>query len=92
MKKPKKIVLILRLIYARSTLLALVENNVTKSQMASGWLQQKFSRAHYGRVALYFLTISLSLQTVIVLVDYYLDWDYRWAAILAQPLTVPRLI
>lgn len=56
--------------------------------MASGWLQQKFSRAHYGRVALYFLAISLSLQTVIVLVDYYLDWDYRWAAIWAQPLTM----
>ncbi|MEQ5109814.1 DUF418 domain-containing protein, partial [Enterobacter hormaechei] len=56
--------------------------------MASGWLQQKFSRAHYGHVALYFLTISLSLQTAIVLVDYYLDWDYRWAAILAQPLTM----
>lgn len=56
--------------------------------MGSGWLQQKFSRTHYGYVAFYFLIISLSLQTMIVLVDYYLDWDYRWAAIFAQPLTM----
>ncbi|WP_193016793.1 DUF418 domain-containing protein YeiB [Proteus sp. FME41] len=56
--------------------------------MASGWLQQKFSRAHYGYVAFYFLSTSLSLQTLIVLVDYYSDWHYRWAAVVAQPLTM----
>lgn len=56
--------------------------------MASGWLQQKYSRTHYGYVALYFLTTSLLLQTGIVLTDYYLNWNYHWSAIIAQPLTM----
>lgn len=56
--------------------------------MASGWLQQKFSRSHYGYIALFFLVTSLLLQTGIVITDYCVDWRYRWSAIIAQPLTM----
>lgn len=56
--------------------------------MASGWLQQRFSRHHYGVIAAWFLAVSLTLQTLIVLVDNALDWHFVWSAMIAQPLTM----
>lgn len=56
--------------------------------MKSGWLKKQFSRTHYGYIAVYFLAISLTLQSMIVVADYYYDWNYNWSAIIAQPLTM----
>lgn len=55
--------------------------------MRSGWLRNSYSPAYYRRQAAWLIPLSLLIQLPGVLLQWHLNWDYRWSGFLLQ---VPR--
>ncbi|WP_225622290.1 DUF418 domain-containing protein YeiB [Musicola keenii] len=55
--------------------------------MRSGWLRGAFSPQHYRRIALWLLPLALLIDGAGVVVQWRLQWDYRWCGLLLQ---IPR--
>lgn len=55
--------------------------------MRSGWLRNGYPPGHYLRQAAWLIPLSLLIQLPGVLLQWQVDWDYRWSGFLLQ---VPR--
>jgi uncharacterized protein len=55
--------------------------------MRSGWLRNRYTPAHYRRLAAWLIPLSLLIQLPGVALQWHLNWDYRWSGFLLQ---VPR--
>lgn len=55
--------------------------------MRSGWLRGEFSLAHYRKIALWFIPLGVLINSVGILGQWLLAWEYRWSGLLLQ---VPR--
>lgn len=55
--------------------------------MRSGWLRNSYSPGDYLRQAAWLIPLSLLIQLPGVILQWQLDWEYRWSAFLLQ---VPR--
>ncbi|EFE93709.1 DUF418 domain-containing protein YeiB [Serratia odorifera] len=55
--------------------------------MRSGWLRGHFSPGYYRRQAAWLIPLALAIQLPAVVLQWHLQWDYRWSGFLLQ---VPR--
>ncbi|WP_420065616.1 DUF418 domain-containing protein YeiB [Pectobacterium colocasium] len=55
--------------------------------MRSGWLKGEFSTAHYRKVALWLIPLGLAINSIGVVGQWLVDWEYRWSGLLLQ---IPR--
>ncbi|MFJ5467190.1 DUF418 domain-containing protein YeiB [Pectobacterium sp. CHL-2024] len=55
--------------------------------MRSGWLKGEFSTAHYRKVALWLIPLGIAINSVGVVGQWLVDWEYRWSGLLLQ---IPR--
>lgn len=52
--------------------------------MRSGWLRGRFSLTHYRRVGLGLLLLGVAIQAPASLLQWHLQWAYRWCGYLLQ--------
>lgn len=55
--------------------------------MRSGWLKGEFAQNHYRHVALWSIPLALAMNSIGVLAQWWVQWEYRWSGLLLQ---IPR--
>ncbi|MFJ5363647.1 DUF418 domain-containing protein YeiB [Pectobacterium punjabense] len=55
--------------------------------MRSGWLKGEFSTAHYRKVALWLIPLGMAINSIGVVGQWLVGWEYRWSGLLLQ---IPR--
>ncbi|MBT9182575.1 DUF418 domain-containing protein YeiB [Pectobacterium punjabense] len=55
--------------------------------MRSGWLKGEFSTAHYRKVALWLIPLGVAINSIGVVGQWLVGWEYRWSGLLLQ---IPR--
>lgn len=52
--------------------------------MRSGWLKGQYSLQHYRRTGVLFVVVGMLINLPAIIVQWRLDWAYRWCAFLLQ--------
>ncbi|MEH2920139.1 DUF418 domain-containing protein YeiB [Samsonia erythrinae] len=55
--------------------------------MRNGWLKGEFSVKHYRRVALWLIPLGMLINSIGIVGQWLVDWEYRWSGLLLQ---IPR--
>ncbi|MFC3395920.1 DUF418 domain-containing protein YeiB [Brenneria rubrifaciens] len=55
--------------------------------MRSGWLRGEFSHSHYRKVALCFIPLGIAINSLGVIAQWLVQWEYQWSGLLLQ---IPR--
>ncbi|PWC18685.1 hypothetical protein DDT52_13740 [Brenneria roseae subsp. roseae] len=55
--------------------------------MRSGWLKGEFSQNHYRKVALWLIPLALAINSIGVVAQWLVQWEYQWSGLLLQ---IPR--